>query len=144
MTTNNKPNIWYWIITVVALIWNAMGVMRYLMQAYDTEGFRAKFNADQLALLDSTPAWGTGVFAVAVFGGLLGCLFLLLRKKFAVILLGLSLLAVLVQMIYGWFATDMIEVFGKVDGIVIPLIVIVVAIFLYFYSKGAALKGWLK
>jgi hypothetical protein len=144
MTTNNKPNIWYWIIAVVALIWNAMGVMRYLMQAYDTEGFRAEFNADQLALLDSTPAWGTGVFAVAVFGGLLGCLFLLLRKKFAVILLGLSLLAVLVQMIYGWFATDMIEVFGKVDGIVMPLIVIVVAIFLYFYSKGATLKGWLK
>ena len=144
MTTNSKPNIWYWIISVVALIWNAMGVMRYLMQAYDTEGFRAEFNADQLALLDSTPAWGTGVFAVAVFGGLLGCLFLLLRKKFAVILLGLSLLAVLVQMIYGWFATDMIEVFGKVDGIVMPLIVIVVAIFLYFYSKGATLKGWLK
>jgi hypothetical protein len=144
MTTNSKPNIWYWIISVVALIWNAMGVMRYLMQAYDTEGFRAEFNADQLALLDSTPAWGTGVFAVAVFGGLLGCLFLLLRKKFAVILLGLSLLAVLVQMIYGWFATDMIEVFGKVDGVVMPLIVIVVAIFLYFYSKGATLKGWLK
>jgi len=144
MTTNSKPNIWFWIISVVALIWNAMGVMRYLMQAYDTESFRAQFNTDQLALIDSTPTWGTGVFAVAVFGGLLGCLFLLLRKKFAVILLGLSLLAVLVQMIYGWLATDTIEVFGKVDGIIMPLIVIIVAIFLYFYSKGAAQKGWLK
>ena len=144
MTTNNKPNIWFWIIAVVALIWNAMGVMRYLMQAYDTESFRAQFNAEQLALIDSTPAWGTGVFAIAVFGGLLGCLLLLLRKKLAVILLGLSLLAVLVQMIYAWLATDSIEIFGKVDGIIMPMIVIVIAIFLYFYSKGATQKGWLK
>lgn len=144
MTTNNKPNRWFWIIAVVAFIWNAMGVMRYLMQAYDTESFRDQFNSEQLALIDSTPAWGTGVFAVAVFGGLLGCILLLLRKKIAVILLGLSLLAVLVQMIYAWLATDSIEIFGKVDGIVMPMIVIVIAIFLYFYSKGATLKGWIK
>ncbi len=144
MTANNKPNRWFWIIAVVALIWNAMGVMRYLMQAYDMESFRDQFNSEQLALFDSTPAWGTGVFAVAVFGGLLGCLLLLLRKKFAVILLGLSLLAVLIQMIYAWLATDSIEIFGKVDGIVMPMIVIVIAIFLYYYSKGAAQKGWLK
>lgn len=144
MTANNKPNRWFWIIAVVALIWNATGVWQYLANVYDMESFRPEFNAEQLAIIDSMPAWSTGAFAIAVFSGLLGCLFLLLRKKFAVILLGLSLLAVLVRMIYAWFATDAIEVFGKFDGIVMPLIVITIAIFLYFYSKGAAQKGWLK
>jgi hypothetical protein len=144
MTTNNKPNIWFWIIAVVAFVWNAMGVMRYLMQAYNTESFRAEYTEIQLAAIDGNPAWLTGVFATAVFSGLLGCILLLIRKKLAVVLFGLSLLAVLVQMIYLWLATDVIEVFGKVDGVVMPLMVIVIAIFLYFYSKGATQKGWLK
>ncbi|MCZ6595718.1 MAG: hypothetical protein O6943_12515 [Bacteroidetes bacterium] len=144
MTANNKPNRWFWIIAVVALIWNAMGVRQYLAKVYNLESFRPEFNAEQLALIDSTPAWSTGAFAIAVFGGLLGCLLLLLRKKFAVILLGLSLLAVLVRVIYVWLATDAIEVFGNVHGILWPLIMIIVAIFLYFYSKGATQKGWLK
>ena len=144
MNTNNKPNIWFWIIAVVALIWNAMGVMRYLMQAYNTESFRAEFTEAQLVAFDGNPAWLTGVFAIAVFSGLLGCIAMLIRKKLAVLLFGLSLLTVLVQMIYLWLATDSIEVFGKVHGIVMPLIVIVIAIFLYFYNKGAAQKGWIK
>ena len=144
MNTNNKPNIWFWIIAVAALIWNAMGVMRYLMQAYNTESFRAEFTEAQLVAFDGNPAWLTGVFAIAVFSGLLGCIAMLIRKKLAVLLFGLSLLTVLVQMIYMWLATDSIEVFGKVHGIVMPLVVIVIAIFLYFYNKGAAQKGWLK
>ncbi len=144
MTTTNKPNIWFWIIGIIALLWNIMGVLRYLAQAYDTESFRAQFNVEQLAAIDNNPAWLTGVFAIAVFAGLLACLLYLLRKKFAVLLFGISLLAVLIQMIYFWLATDSIELFGKVNGIVMPLIVIIIAIFLYFYSKGAAQKGWLK
>jgi len=144
MTTTNKPNLWFWIIAIVALLWNAMGVSRYLMQAYQVESFRANFNADQLALIDSTPAWLTAVFAIAVFSGLLGCIFLLLRRKLAIPLFALSLVCVLIQMIYTWFTTTTIEVFGKVDGIVMPIIVIIIAIFLYYYSKGAKQRGWLK
>jgi hypothetical protein len=32
------------------------------------------------AIIDTRPAWATGEFAVAVFGGALGCLLLLLKK----------------------------------------------------------------
>lgn len=142
--TTSKPNIAFWIIGVVALLWNAMGVKSYLDQAYRTEAYLSAYTEEQLALVDAGPSWITAVFAIAVFGGLLGSLLLLLRKKWAVGLFGLSLLAVLVQMGYSWFATDSIEVFGTVMGIVMPLVVIVVAIFLYFYSKGASQKGWLR
>lgn len=33
-STRTKPPIWFWIISVIALIWNLMGVMAYLGQAY--------------------------------------------------------------------------------------------------------------
>ncbi len=144
MSTTNKPNTWYWIIAVIALIWNLMGVSRYLMQAYNVESFRAQFNTEQMAMVDGTPAWATAVFAIAVFSGLLAAILLLLKKRLAVPLFALSLLCVLIQTIYTWVGTNAIEIFEKVDAIVMPLIVVVASIFLYFYSKGAKQKNWLR
>ena len=44
MTTNsNKPGALFWVIGVIALIWNLMGVSAYLMQAYQTESYKAMY-----------------------------------------------------------------------------------------------------
>lgn len=144
MTTTNKPNKWFWIIAILALLWNLIGVSRYLMEAYKVEAIRVNLNADQLAIMDGNPAWLTAVFAIAVFSGLLACLLLLLKRKFAVTLFGISLLCVLIQMISSWVTTNIIEVFGTLEGVVMPMIVIIISIFLYYYSKGASQKGWLR
>jgi len=143
MTTSNKPKAVFWIIAVIALIWNVMGVMRYLQQAYKSESFRAIFNEEQLALIDSTPVWVTGVFAVAVFSGVLGCILLLLRKKWATPVFLVSLLAVLIQMGNSFFMTNAVEVFGTFEAIIMPIIVIAIAIFLYWWSKRCAANGWI-
>ena len=79
--STTKPPVWFWIISVVALLWNGMGVNAYLQQAYMTEGFKAQYNAEQLEAIANTPAWVTAAFAIAVFAGFLGCVGLLLRKK---------------------------------------------------------------
>ncbi len=39
--STNKPTVLFWIIGVVALIWNAMGVNAYIQQAYNTESYQA-------------------------------------------------------------------------------------------------------
>ena len=92
MTEANKPNTAFWIVGVIALIWNGMGVMSYLGSVYMTEEMRAAYTAEQLAVMDSAPAWLTGVYALAVFLGLLGALLLLLKRKLAVPVFGISLL----------------------------------------------------
>lgn len=143
MTTTNKPNKWFWIIAILALLWNLMGVSRYLMEAYNVESFRANFNEDQLTLMDGSPSWLTAVFAIAVFSGLLACVALLMKRKLAIILFGISLVFVLIQMIAVWITTDSIEIFGVVNGVVMPMLVIIISIFLYYYSKGSGQKGWL-
>ena len=38
---NNKPTTTFWIIGVIALLWNIMGVLAYLGQAYMTDEVRA-------------------------------------------------------------------------------------------------------
>jgi hypothetical protein len=71
----------FWIIGAIGLVFNLMGCMNFISQ----------MNADMVssmpeayrAIVESRPAWGTGAFALAVFGGALGCLLLLLRKSTA-------------------------------------------------------------
>ena len=141
MTTKNKPSVGFWIIAIIALLWNIMGVMAYLGQVYITNDVLNTMTAEQQELLANTPSWSTGVFAVAVFGALLGSLLLLFRKKWATSFFLVSLIGVLINMGYSLFATNQIEVYGTVQGIVMPLIIIVIAIFLYMYSKKAATNG---
>jgi len=100
------------------------------------------YSEDEIMLLDALPSWYAIVFGIAVFTGLLGCLLLLMRKKAAISLYFISLLAVLLQMGYWIFATDVIDVMGA-QAIIMPLVVIAICIFLYFYSKGAKQRGWL-
>ncbi|WP_338378341.1 hypothetical protein [uncultured Flavobacterium sp.] len=141
MKTTNKPNIGFWIISVIALIWNLMGVNQYIQQAYQTEEFRAMYSAEKLALINQTPAWATAAFAIAVFAGALGCIALLMRKKMANTLFIISFIAVVVQNIDAFMRLNFadFETFELVMTFIIPLF----AIFLIWYSKKAIDKGWL-
>ena len=81
--TTSKPKAGYWIIAVIAFIWNIMGAMAYIRQAYMTDEVKDLLPEAERALYNNTPAWATAAFAFAVFGGLLGSLALLIRKKIA-------------------------------------------------------------
>ena len=141
MSGTNKPGIAFWIIGVIALIWNGMGVYNYLIIAFKTEASTAELNAEQIALLDGLPSWMTALFAIAVFAGVLGSIALLMRKKLAVMLLLISFLTATIQQLYWLFGTDAIEVFSEQMPYLMPIIVIVFAAFLAWYSKGQKGKG---
>ncbi|MDT0554949.1 hypothetical protein [Patiriisocius hiemis] len=143
MTTTNKPNTAFWIIAVLALLWNLMGLFQFFGVAFMLEAMVEALPEDQATLYTSIPQWYIIVFGIAVFSGVLACITMLIRKKITVVLFLISLLAVLVAQIYWIFATDVMDVIGP-TAIAMPLIVIAIAIFLYFYSKGAAQKGWLR
>jgi len=141
MSETNKPGIAFWIIGIIALIWNGMGVNAYLQHAFKTEASMADMNADQIALLESMPAWITALFAIAVFTGVIGCIALLMRKKIAVTLLLVSFLAAIVQQLYWLFGTNMTEVFSESQPYLMPILIIIVAAFLVWYSKNQKAKG---
>jgi hypothetical protein len=128
MTATNKPPIWFWIIAVIALIWNAMGVNAYLQQAYNTESYRAMYTKEQIEIASNLPAYVTAAFAIAVFAGALAALLLVFRKKLATTLFYLSLLGVLVQMGY-------LLVNGYTSDMIMTILIIVFAIFLAWFGK---------
>lgn len=143
MNATTKPNTAFWIIAVLALLWNLIGVYFWVFEYFlMTEEIKATMPPEQVELMGKMPGWGMYVYALAVFTGLLASILLLARKKAATGVFGLSLLAILVIQGYWIFAMDLVGVMGP-QALVMPLIVIAVAIFEYFYSKGSARNGWL-
>lgn len=141
--TNAKPPVWFWIVSVIALLWNGMGVNNYLQQAYQTEAFTSQLTPELSAILDTRPAWATAFFAIAVFSGLLGSLLLLLRKKLASPLLLISFVSAMITQIW-WFTTDGPSIADQVSGMIIPVIVILFALFLVWMARKGTANGWLK
>ncbi|MBT3587854.1 MAG: hypothetical protein HN507_04320 [Flavobacteriaceae bacterium] len=135
MTATNKPKTAFWIIAISALIWNLMGVMAYLGQAYMTDETKALLPEAEKALYDNVPIWVTAAFAIAVFGGVLASIALLMRKQIAKTLFLVSLIGILVQMIYNFFISGAMDVYGHGE-IIMSTMVIVIGVYLYLYSKN--------
>ena len=131
----------FWAIGAVTLIWNVMGVINFLMQM--NADALASFPESHRAIIESRPAWASGAFAIAVFGGALGCLLLLLRKRAAYYLFIASLLGVVVQLIHTLGIASSTIGFNPFEISTIILMPVVVAVFLIWYSKWAGSKGWI-
>jgi hypothetical protein len=99
--------------------------------------------AAQRAIIEGRPAWATGAFAIAVFGGALGCLLLLLRKSAACYLFIAALLGVIVQGIPYLGMTGSTNAYGPVEISLYILMPLLVAAFLIWYSKWAESKSWI-
>jgi len=141
MSTTNKPTTIFWIISILALFWNIMGVVSYLGQAYMTDEVLAALPQAEQDYYSNTPAWVTAAFAIAVFAGAFGSLALVLKKKLALPLLQLSLLAVIAQFAYNFFMQDYVELTGT--RMILPIVVLVIAAFLVWFAKSSKDKSWL-
>jgi hypothetical protein len=131
----------FWAIGAVTLIWNVMGVMNYFMQM--NAGALASFPESHRAIIEGRPAWATGGFAIAVFGGALGCLLLLFRKSAAYYVFIASLLGAIVTMIHTIRIAGPTTGFGPFEIVMMILMPLAVAAFLIWYSKQAERKGWI-
>ncbi len=136
-----KPTSAFWIISVLALLWNIMCVTAYLGQAYMTDEVLKALSEGEQAYYNNVPAWVTGAFAIAVFAGVFGCVGLLIRKKWAVILFVISIIAVIAQSTYNLYIQKFMEV--PLQHMIWSLVVILIAIFLVWFSRNAAKKNWL-
>lgn len=134
--SSNKPPIWFWILSVIALVWNGMGVNAYLQQAYNTESYRAMYSPEQLEIAANMPAFITAAFAIAVFSGALAAIGLILRKSWSVKLWYLSLIAVLVQMGY-------VLINGYASSIVMTIMIIAFACLFVWFARKSEANGWL-
>ena len=142
--TTTKPSSSFWIISVLSFIWNVIGVLIYMATAFIDSETLATLPAKQAELIQNTPQWLTGIFAISTITAVLGSVLLLLLRKAATSLFFISLIGVIVQMGYTLLATEALEIYGILQGIIMPLFISVIAAYLFFFSKKSVAKGYLK
>lgn len=128
-----KPHVTFWLVAAIGLLWNLGGCMNYIMQA-NPESV-AQMPEVYQTIINSRPAWATGAFAIAVFGGAVGCILLLLRRAvavqvFMVSLAGVALTAVHAVMLVGFEPSTALS--------------LLVAAALLWYASIARRKDWLR
>jgi hypothetical protein len=90
-------------VSTLGLGWNIIGAVAYLGQAYMPIATLEQMSQAERQLFESQPVWVTAAFAVAVWGGTLGCLLLLFQKKIAKPVLLVSLIGILIQTSHSFF-----------------------------------------
>ena len=126
----------FWVIGAIGLVFNLMGCMNFISQM--NADLVASMPEAYRAIVESRPAWGTGAFAIAVFGGALGCLLLLLRKSAAFYVFITSLVGAVAAQI------PLVGMAGfPVEVLIGGLSQVVIGAFLIWYTKRVERKGWI-
>ncbi|NNC67863.1 MAG: hypothetical protein HKN83_07515 [Gammaproteobacteria bacterium] len=138
MTISSRTKApWHlWVIGIIALLWNAMGAVDYFLSQTKNEAYMKMFTPEQLEFFYSFPSWSVALWAIAVWGGLLGCILLLLRNKLAASVFLVSLICMVINTIYIYAFSNGMEVMGGAFELAFSAAIFLVAVFLYFYSKN--------
>ena len=138
---NNAPK-WFVPLAIVALVWNLLGCFAWVMDLMLTAEDVAALPPDQQAMYAARPAWAVIATGIAVLGGAVGSLGLVVRKGWARSVLGLSLIGVIAQDIGMFGMTDALNTAGAVP-VVLQSLVLLVAIGLVLLARKALRRGWI-
>jgi len=128
-------------VAIIALLWNLIGCAAYLMDVTLTPEAVAAMAPDQQALYAARPVWAVGVYAIAVWGGALGCVGLVMRKRWAKGALLASLLGLIAQDI-ALFGMSPVAIEASVYAL--QGMVLVIAVLLLLLANRAERQGWLE
>ncbi|GAB3509524.1 hypothetical protein MNQ95_09075 [Pseudoxanthomonas daejeonensis] len=133
----------YWWVAILALVWNLLGLAMFFVQVTMDEARLATLAEAERQVFLATPPWVNVAFAFAVIGGVLGALCLLLRRRWAVPMFGVSLLALLVQFAGAYLVTPAWQAYG-VAGLAMPVLLLVISLALLAYARRCRARGWLR
>ena len=139
----NTPPRWFFVVAVLALLWNLLGCLAFAMDLCLSPADVAKMSEAQQALSNARPAWAVAATALGVLGGALGCIGLLLRRRWALPLFVVSLIGILVQDFGLFVLVDGATLAGMV-AVVLQGLVLLIAIGLILLARRGIARGWLR
>jgi hypothetical protein len=85
-----------------------------------------------------------GAWAIAVWGGVLGSVLLLLRRRLALPVFAVSFVAMVLTTIHNYFLSDGLEMMGGGGQLAFAAVIFLVALALVFYARAMAARGVLR
>lgn len=134
-TTPGRP--WHvWLIGIIGGLWSSIGVLSFMLTQMNVEAVMSQFPPQQRAYFESFPFWAVAFWAVGVFGGVIGCLLLLLKSRLAFHALLISLIGAVVSNLGGLFLLGGMEVMRETGGLGFTAIPIIFGAFLAYYASA--------
>jgi hypothetical protein len=95
-----------WVVGGLTLLWNSVGIFSYMMTRLGKLADLG-MTPEQIAFFDSFPVWANAVWALGVWGAFLGSVLLLLRSRWAVISMAISVLGLIGTTVFQNFVIDL-------------------------------------
>lgn len=134
-----------WVVGVLGVLWNAYGCFDFTMTQLQGDAYLRGYDMTeaQIAYFHAMPAWTHVTWAVGVWGGMLGAVLLLLRRKWALHAFVLSFLGFIGGLIYSYGMSNAAEVMGETVWIM-NLVIGAGCVFFIGYAGFATKRGVLR
>ena len=139
-----------WIVGGLGALWNAFGCFDYVMTRMRDTDYLASMMPTvdpqaTLAWIDGFPIWAQFGWGLGVWMGLIGSVMLLLRHRWAVPVLGLSLVGAILGLGYQIVAAPSLPgTEGNTMMMIMPFVIIAVAVGLFLYARAMAKNAILR
>ncbi len=134
-----------WVVAIVAVLWNLMGVVDFTMTETRNATYLKGLKPEQVDYILSFPLWSVITWAVGVFGGFLGSLLLLFRRRWAVPVFLFSIFGVILTSLYSHVISDFDKVMGGGAGLkIFSGVIFVIAVLLWLYARAMTRRGLLR
>lgn len=121
-----------WVVGVLSLLWNAVGAADFTLTQMQHEPYMSNFTPEQLEYFYGFPIWVIVCWGIAVWGGVLGSILLLMRRRPAALAFFVSLLAMIATSVHNLLLSNGLAVMGDTAAWFSALIfVIALALFVY-------------
>jgi hypothetical protein len=147
--TESRTPVHLWIVGLLGVLWNGFGAYDYLMTRMRNTDYLASMMPTvdpqaTLAWVDAFPIWAQFGWGLGVWGGLAGSVLLLMRHRWAVPALALSLVGAVLGLGYQIAAAPPLPGAEGAMFDVMPWVIIAVALGLFLYARAARKKGVLR
>lgn len=134
-----------WLIGILSLLWNAGGIVDYLMSQLAVESYLGQMTPEQRAYFDSFPTWAVVFWALGVWGAFAGSILLLLRSRYAAAAFGISLIGLLANTgrLFATVGAGVVDLLGR-GALIFTAVLILVALALWLYARAMARRGALR
>ncbi len=134
-----------WVVGLIAVLWNGFAGYDYIMTNTEGDAYlrRMGMTEAQIAYMDQYPAWMTAVWAVGVWGAVLGAVLLLVRSRWAFPSFAASLIAFVISLVYAYGMSNGAEVMGR-QMMIMNVVILAGCLFFAWYSRLMTKRGVLR
>lgn len=133
-----------WVVGILALLFNAMGALDYVMMRLEVPAYMAQLTDDMLAYYETFPIWMEIAWPVSVWAAVIGALLLLLKKRLAVTAFAVSTIGYLIAAIWTFGVSNPPEGVMTTGSTIFSIVIGVQLALLWWYSRSMAAKGVLR